>query len=757
MPARLIANPRRFVASILRVPRPRTLVALLLLILASPAAQGQAAIQELVSGWYVRPPYQMEIRHGDMDVLTGLDIMISGEVLAGTACRPVFEPMSWAESLAGLAAGTVDFVPGGYWLPEREAFAYFSIPYRTEEMVVYHREGLRRLGELETLEALVAHLRARPYRMAYTEGFAYGDARITAFFADPPATLTRVPSSGYTQTLQLVLGGEADFFVANPVVMDRMLLEHDLLDAVRKGRARVSQTQVHFLFSKRTVTPEQVERFNDRIREMRDDGTLERIHIDTILPFYIGITTNQPWFQLVTLLGIVAFSLSGILLARRERYNIFGALVLGTLPAIGGGVLRDILLGTDQIFVLETPLYFLTPIVVVAAALPAFKLLDRLRAHAPERARAFRQRTCGRFGRVFGRLFHFFDAWAVAAFTVIGVSVAIEMRSTPLWLWGPAMGVLTASGGVVLRDMVRSDFNIEMLKKDSYAEISILGGLLYTAILIHFPEQFTAGRNVLITLGVILLLFTLRFLVLWHGWENPFQFGQRGGHAEEALADLRVEESGLWQRLERALQGEAGNGSAAPSVSLEAVQALDQDLPGAVRGLRVRLEGLGGEGLEAGPGQIRRLLAARMGLLAGVHRVLREIARHGPEPLTPEARMRTDTVPGMLRRLVRLAGTPAPGLPPATFAALHALHDELERTWRALYRAEGARRGMPEQASPSLHAAYALECLGFLLREYLREHLEAPDAAVPHPSIDATAGAGLAQDEDHHQALDRSR
>ncbi len=165
-------------------------------------------------------------------------------------------------------------------------------------------------------------------------------------------------------------------------------------------------------------------------------------------------------------------------------------------------------------------------------------------------------RTIDRFfekklGGVLGQLFKFFDAWAVGSFTVIGVGVALEKRVEPLWLWGPAMAVLTASGGVILRDIVRADFNIEMLKQDTYAETSLLGGIIYTCVLMYSSYELSLTFIFYLTMAMVFLLFGLRFFILWKGYMNPLQFGDIYTHPETRLQQFENKEMELFKIISK--------------------------------------------------------------------------------------------------------------------------------------------------------------------------------------------------------------
>lgn len=526
-------------------------------------AQARQEYRVLNSGWYPREPFQMEARTGEVAAVTGLDIQVARELFDAAGYSISFSPMAWSAMLEGLRGGTVDFVMGAYYEKHREPYAYYSTPYRTEEKVIYYHANQRELGGIGSLEELMEVLTGNPYRMAYVQGYAYGSEEFEDFLKDPPPALDLVLSSGYDHSLEHILEGRVDLFVSNPITMDRMLAERGYSDRVKKLRLDMGKIPVHIMFSKETISAEQVKEFDLVLGELGESGTIRSLHTHFILPVFLSITKEQPWFGLLNLLGIAAFCTSGVILARKERYNFSGALVLATLPAIGGGVLRDIILGADQVFVLKSPAYLLVAVGVVLVSFIAFKGYDYLYGSSREITRKIDEYAEDKLGRLVDQLFKLFDAWAVASFTIIGVSVAVEMRTSPLWLWGPAVGVLTAAGGVVLRDIVRADFNIEMLKQDSYAELSLLGGILYTAILMHVSQNLDPTLIFYYTLAAIIILFGLRFFILWKEYVNPLQFGSLHTHPDTRLQHFTRQEPRLWQLLTRYF-GEDGQGQARP-------------------------------------------------------------------------------------------------------------------------------------------------------------------------------------------------
>jgi len=507
----------------------------------------ETRVRELQSGWYPREPYQMEKGTGARTEITGLDIQISRELFEQSGHRVSFKHMSWAQNCEGLRDGTIDFLMGAYYDSSREAFAYYSRPYRTERNDIYYHTAIKVLHRVTSIQDVIDLLETEKLRLGVIPGHAYGAEAFKRLVNDPPHNLQLIPTRDYEESLRLTREGVVDLFVADPIIMDRLLAQQKRGDPVRKLGLPSREIPVHILFSKKSITKKELETYNAILERMQQQGHIRKLLRDFVLPAYLTITTNQPWFTLLNLLGIVAFCTSGVLLARKERYNLFGALVLATLPAIGGGVIRDLFLGVDRIFVLKTPVYFLTALCVVLTGFVIIKYLDFMHARSTGAGKKMPAFVGGRLSTVFDRLFRFFDAWAVASFTVVGVSEAISMRAEPLWLWGPAMAVLTSSGGVILRDIVRADFNIEMLKQDSYAEISIFGGLIYTCALVYSPYEMSLEYIFYLTMFTVFLLFGLRFYILWKGYLNPLQFGDMYTHPASRLQQFAAKEPELWK------------------------------------------------------------------------------------------------------------------------------------------------------------------------------------------------------------------
>ncbi|MEA4912194.1 MAG: TRIC cation channel family protein [Oscillospiraceae bacterium] len=178
-------------------------------------------------------------------------------------------------------------------------------------------------------------------------------------------------------------------------------------------------------------------------------------------------------FLCVELVGTVAFSLSGTVVAIQKRLDLFGALVLGVVTAVGGGMLRDITLG------LTPPSLFRHPVYVMTAAVTslAFFWLCYFRGDSLEHVNR----------GAAGRLMLLMDSLGLGIFTVVGINTAVSAGRGGNGFLCVTVGVLTGVGGGMLRDVLATRIPV-ILHKHVYAVAAIAGGILYFHARRWIPE-----------------------------------------------------------------------------------------------------------------------------------------------------------------------------------------------------------------------------------------------------------------------------
>ena len=209
-------------------------------------------------------------------------------------------------------------------------------------------------------------------------------------------------------------------------------------------------------------------------------------------------TLTETLFTVLEAVGTVAFAVSGATVALQRRLDVFGVMLLGLTTALGGGCIRDLLLGRTPPVMFSQPLY---AIVAIATSLIVFLLAWYWRI--------------GFFGHMvlIDRVNNIFDALGLGVFTVIGVRTCVAMGFGQNAFLCIFLGLITGVGGGVLRDMMSREIPMVLCRR-IYALASIFGGAVYFLLQHLIPESAAA------LLG-ILLIFLTRMLATRYRWSLP--------------------------------------------------------------------------------------------------------------------------------------------------------------------------------------------------------------------------------------------
>lgn len=202
----------------------------------------------------------------------------------------------------------------------------------------------------------------------------------------------------------------------------------------------------------------------------------------------------------IEIFGTIAFSLSGAFLGIERGLDFFGVLVLGTTTAVGGGILRDIVLN------ITPPAAFTDSTFVFVAAVSAAVAIMLAR-----RFKKFLEDTKS-YSRLMV-LIGIFDAMGLGIFTVIGMNTAISAGFASNEFLVIFIGVMTGVGGGVLRDVLVHRTPI-ILKRNIYATASVAGGLVYY----YCYPTLSRIPAMLIAAGVIVII---RFLAMYYDINLP--------------------------------------------------------------------------------------------------------------------------------------------------------------------------------------------------------------------------------------------
>jgi uncharacterized membrane protein YeiH len=194
-------------------------------------------------------------------------------------------------------------------------------------------------------------------------------------------------------------------------------------------------------------------------------------------------------FHLIDLIGTMAFAISGVLTAFHKRLDPFGVFIIAFVTAVGGGTLRDMLIGRTPVGWMQDINYVYVIGLGYIIALIFRKKLDRLRTS----------------------LF-LFDTIGLGVFTLIGLEKGIEVHLHPVICI--ALGTMTACFGGVIRDILCNEIPV-IFRREIYATICIFGGVVFFAL------KYFQINNDLLYLITSLVIIAVRLLAVKYKWYLP--------------------------------------------------------------------------------------------------------------------------------------------------------------------------------------------------------------------------------------------
>lgn len=195
------------------------------------------------------------------------------------------------------------------------------------------------------------------------------------------------------------------------------------------------------------------------------------------------------FIDIIEILGTFAFALSGAFSAMKKRLDVFGVLIITFISSIGGGTIRDLLIGSTPVAWLLDLQIIIT--IFIAYLLALFFLTKLIR---------------------FQRTIFWFDTFGLAVFCMVAIEKAISFDLHPIVCI--ALGTVTGCFGGILRDVILNEIPY-VFRKDIYASACIAGGILYFILIYLNIYSGTAGW--IAGLSIV----AIRIFSNYFGWRLP--------------------------------------------------------------------------------------------------------------------------------------------------------------------------------------------------------------------------------------------
>ncbi len=201
----------------------------------------------------------------------------------------------------------------------------------------------------------------------------------------------------------------------------------------------------------------------------------------------------------VEILGTIAFTISGAFCAIKARLDIFGVVFIGAITAVGGGIVRDIIIGHTPPRIFDNyPILIIAFVTAVIAFLIAY----------------FLRKKFDGISLIIDKINNVFDAIGLGAFSVIGTEIAFTEGLSANPLLAILLGVLSGVGGGVVRDVLTASTPY-IFKKHVYAVASLVGAIAYYVIRLYVSYVW------LPSLVGMLIVIVIRLLATRYHWGLP--------------------------------------------------------------------------------------------------------------------------------------------------------------------------------------------------------------------------------------------
>lgn len=187
-------------------------------------------------------------------------------------------------------------------------------------------------------------------------------------------------------------------------------------------------------------------------------------------------------FNILDLLGTIAFAISGALSAMNRRLDLFGIFIIAFVTAIGGGTVRDVLIGSTPVNWMENIIY-----IYLIGVVTIFSIIFRNKLNYLKKS-----------------LF-LFDTIGLGVFTITGVEMGVQNDLNPII--SIAIGAMTGTFGGVIRDILCNEIPV-IFRKEIYATACLIGGLAF--VILH---EFGVSTDI-IYIATSLTVITIRLLVV---------------------------------------------------------------------------------------------------------------------------------------------------------------------------------------------------------------------------------------------------
>ena len=220
-------------------------------------------------GWEPWEPYQFKDSNGNF---AGLDLEIVRAALEEAGCKVDFMRIAWQRLMASIEYGSMDAAMGASKSPEREKYAYFSTPYRNESYAFFVRKNDKNKHKITKLDDLVE----KNLMFGIVTGYFYGEQFNEAMKNPKFKKLAEEVKDDKSNINKLHYGRIQGLFMDSYSGISQ-LENMNLSNEIVNSSFAIISGPIHAMFSKKSISPDIVKKFDDGLQKLKNSGRLDQI------------------------------------------------------------------------------------------------------------------------------------------------------------------------------------------------------------------------------------------------------------------------------------------------------------------------------------------------------------------------------------------------------------------------------------------------------------------------------------------------
>lgn len=463
----------------------------------------------LTVNWRDWKPYQSFFSFTIDKKLKGMDIEILQNIAESTSIELKFFLNSWEQTQKSLEKGEIDVAMAVTHSQERSKYMHFSKAYRYEENAIFVRNDNKKYLPTKKIEKILSSIRLQDFRLGIIKAFVYASPLVNYFINQEDNQDIIYTYDSEAEAMNDLLKGKIDGFLSDRLAAIYEISNRNLEGKIKEINLKL-KTELHFAFSKKTISSDFVEKFNLIIEKAKNEANYRKILEKYFSKILILKIANMQSIHYFIILGVVGYSIAAVFIAVREKVNLLAILLLAVLPSTPIGIARDFLIGRGLLSDLFPDSYLYYMLISVIFVMIFIRILVFVNIKIID---SFD------FSLFSERIIRISEFIARSCFIASAPLIAASLKFMSIAFFGSVFAFVFAKSGEIMRNLLlsaHSRLKNNILNESLNGEIALIFGAIFGFWLdkaVISPENME--QITLVTIVIFILSFTC-FLLTYH-------------------------------------------------------------------------------------------------------------------------------------------------------------------------------------------------------------------------------------------------